>query len=127
VQSAMDETALVELPRIESRTGYLALLANLAMLSGLLGTVTGLITSFGAVSGESVDPSQKARILAEGISEAMNCTAFGLIVAIMALIGFAILNGLTQQIEDDINEATVRVLNLVVANRQKVNTQNLAA
>jgi biopolymer transport protein ExbB/TolQ len=57
----------------------------------------------------------------------MNCTAFGLIVAIIALIGFAILNGLTQQIEDDINEATVRVLNLVVANRQKVNTQNLAA
>jgi hypothetical protein len=47
--------------------------------------------------------------------------------AITALIGFAILNGLTQQIEDDINEATVRVLNLVVANRQKVNTQNLAA
>jgi biopolymer transport protein ExbB/TolQ len=97
------------------------------MLSGLLGTVSGLISSFGAVSGESVDPSQKARILAEGISEAMNCTAFGLIVAIIALIGFAVLNGLTQQIEDDINEATVRVLNLVVANRQKVNTQNLAA
>jgi len=127
VQAAMDEAALRELPKLSARTGFLALLANLAMLSGLLGTVTGLITSFGAVSGESVDPSQKARILAEGISEAMNCTAFGLIVAIMALIGFAILNGLTQQIEDDINEATVRVLNLVVANRQKVNTQNLAA
>lgn len=123
----MDEAALRELPKLSARTGFLALLANLAMLSGLLGTVSGLISSFGAVSGESVDPSQKARILAEGISEAMNCTAFGLIVAITALIGFAILNGLTQQIEDDINEATVRVLNLVVANRQKVNTQNLAA
>ena len=127
VQTAMDEAALRELPKLSARTGFLALLANLAMLSGLLGTVSGLISSFGAVSGESVDPSQKARILAEGISEAMNCTAFGLIVAITALIGFAILNGLTQQIEDDINEATVRVLNLVVANRQKVNTQNLAA
>jgi biopolymer transport protein ExbB len=127
VQAAMDEAALRELPKLSARTGFLALLANLAMLSGLLGTVSGLISSFGAVSGESVDPSQKARILAEGISEAMNCTAFGLIVAIIALIGFAVLNGLTQQIEDDINEATVRVLNLVVANRQKVNTQNLAA
>lgn len=127
VQSAMDESALRELPKLSARTGFLALLANLAMLSGLLGTVSGLISSFGAVSGEAVDPSQKARILALGISEAMNCTAFGLIVAITALVGFAILNGLTQQIEDDINEATVRILNLVVANRQKVNTQNLAA
>jgi biopolymer transport protein ExbB/TolQ len=96
-------------------------MANLSMLSGLLGTVLGLIESFGAVGGESVDPSQKARILAEGISEAMNCTAFGLIVAIMGLIGFAVLNGKTQQLEDDVNEASVQVLNLVVTNRQKVN------
>src|ERR1700741_2938777 len=75
VQAAMDEGALREIPRLSARTGYLALLANLAMLCGLLGTVTGLIMSFGAVAGESVDPSQKARVLAEGISEAMNCTA----------------------------------------------------
>src|SRR5271165_6352621 len=115
------QAALREIPRIAKRTGYLALLANLAMLSGLLGTVSGLIRSFGAVSGESVDPSQKARILAEGISEAMNCTAFGLIVAIIGLIAFAVLNGKTQALEDDINEASVQVLNLVVTNRQKVN------
>jgi biopolymer transport protein ExbB/TolQ len=123
VQAAMDEAALRELPRITTRTGYLALLANLAMLSGLLGTITGLIKAFGAVGGESVDPSQKARILAEGISEAMNCTAFGLMVALIALMGYAVLNGKTQQLEDDINEATVQVLNLVIANRQKVNLQ----
>src|SRR6195256_3200668 len=121
VQASMDEAALREIPRIAKRTGYLALLANLAMLSGLLGTVSGLITSFGAVSGESVDPSQKARILAEGISEAMNCTAFGLMVAIVGLVGFAVLNGKTQTLEDDINEASVQVLNLVTSNRQKVN------
>jgi biopolymer transport protein ExbB/TolQ len=121
VQSAMDEAALREVPKISKRTGYLALLANLSMLTGLLGTVSGLITSFGAVSGEGVDPSQKARILAEGISEAMNCTAFGLIVAIIALIWFAILNGKTQGLEDDINEASVQILNLVIHNRQKVN------
>jgi biopolymer transport protein ExbB/TolQ len=127
VQAAMDEVALREIPKIVHRTGYLALLANLAMLSGLLGTVTGLIMAFGAVSGESVDPSQKARILAQGISEAMNCTAFGLIVAILALIGFAVLNGKTQQLEDDINEASVQVLNLIVQNRQKVNLASVPA
>ena len=127
VQAAMDEAALREIPKISKRTGYLALLANLSMLSGLLGTVSGLISSFGAVSGESVDPSQKARILAEGISEAMNCTAFGLIVALIGLIGYAVLNGKTQSLEDDINEASVQVLNLVVANRQKVNMSGLPA
>ena len=121
VQAAMDEAALRENPKIEQRTGYLALLANLAMLSGLLGTVTGLIKSFGSVAGESVDPSQKARVLAQGISEAMNCTAFGLLAAIIALIGFAVLNGKTQSLMDDINGATVQVMNLVVNNRSKIN------
>lgn len=125
VQAAMDEAALREMPKIAQRTGYLALFANLAMLCGLFGTIVGLIKAFGAVGGESVDPSQKARILAEGISEAMNCTAFGLISAITALTGFAVMNGKTQHLEDDINEASVHVLNLVVANRQKVNLQGI--
>ena len=123
--SNMDEAALRELPKITKRTGFLALFANLAMLCGLFGTIVGLIKAFGAVGGESVDPSQKARILAEGISEAMNCTAFGLLSAIVALIGFSVLNGKTQGLEDDINEASVQVLNLVVANRQKVNLQGI--
>ena len=127
VQAAMDEAALREIPKISKRTGYLALLANLSMLTGLLGTVFGLIVSFGAVSGESVDPSQKARILAEGISEAMHCTFFGLCVAIIALLGFAVLNGKTQQLEDDINEASVQVVNLILNNRQKVNVSGVAA
>ena len=126
VQAAMDEAALREMPKITQRTPYLALLANLAMLSGLLGTVSGLITSFGAVSAKSVDPSQKATILAAGIAEAMNCTAFGLAAAIIGLIGFAVLNGKTQSLEDDINSASVQVLNLVVANREKVNVQAAA-
>lgn len=125
VQAAMDESALRELPRIDARTPYLALLANLAMLFGLLGTVTGLIKSFAAVAG--VDPSAKATLLAKGISEAMNCTAFGLGVALLSLIGFALLNGKTQRLNDDINEATVSVLNLVVNNRAKVSLQSVAA
>src|SRR5205814_6758054 len=92
-----------------------------SVMLGAAGTLLGLVKAFGALSGESVDPSQKARILAEGISEAMNCTALGFMVAIIGLIGFAVLNGKTQQLEDDINEASVQVLNLVVSNRQKVN------
>ena len=125
VQAAMDEAALRELPKIESRTGYLALLANLAMLSGLLGTVTGLIVAFGAVA--NADGASKATMLAKGISEAMNCTAFGLFAAILALLGFAVLNGKTHSLLDDINGATVQVMNLVVNNRSKINLQGAAA
>ena len=125
VQAAMDEAALRELPNVEHRTPYLALLSNLAMLSGLLGTITGLIAAFGAVGGHgggpSIDPGKKAELLAAGISEAMNCTAFGLVVAILGLISFALLNGKTQGVTDDINEGTVVVLNLVTQNRSKIN------
>lgn len=125
VQAAMDEAALREMPRINKRTGYLGLFSNLAMLCGLFGTIVGLIKAFDAVGGENVDPSTKAALLAHGIAEAMNCTAFGLLAAIIALMGFAFLNGKTQSLEDDINEASVHVLNLVVANRQKVNLQGV--
>jgi biopolymer transport protein ExbB/TolQ len=124
VQAAMDEAALRELPKLEARTPDLALLANLAMLSGLLGTVIGLIVAFGAVA--NADASTRAAALAAGISEAMNCTAFGLMAALIALMGFAALNGKTQSLLDDINGATVQVMNLVVNNRSKVNLQGAA-
>ncbi len=113
VQSGMDEEALRELPRLNARIGYLALYANLAMLSGLFGTIIGLIKSFGAVGAESVDPSSKARLLAEGISEAMNCTAFGLFSAIVALVGYSCLNAWAQSQEDDTHKVTVQIYNKI--------------
>ena len=62
VQAAMDEAALRELPRIEKRTGYLAMLGNVATLIGLLGTILGLIHSFGAVAGgRPLDEGHPAR------------------------------------------------------------------
>lgn len=118
VQAAMDEAALRENPKLEKRTGYLAMIGNSAMLSGLLGTVSGLIECFEAVA--HVNPADKATILSAGISEAMNCTAFGLITAIPALIAFSLLMGRTQHMLDDINESSVGVLNLVVANKDKL-------
>jgi hypothetical protein len=60
-------------------------------LFGVLGTVAGLVKAFGAVGGESVDPSQKARILAEGIAQAMNCTAFGTLFGVPSAIALALL------------------------------------
>jgi biopolymer transport protein ExbB len=118
VQAAMDEATLRESPKIERRTGYLAMISNIATLLGLLGTIIGLIHCFGAVA--NANPADKASILSQGISEAMYCTAFGLLVAISTLVFYSVLQGRTQQMVDDINESSVGVLNLIVANRDKM-------
>jgi biopolymer transport protein ExbB len=118
VQAAMDEATLRESPRIERRTGYLAMLGNVATLLGLFGTIVGLIHAFAAVA--SANPADKATILASSISEAMNCTAFGLATAIPALVAYSLLQGRTQHMVDEINESAVAVLNLVVANKDKM-------
>jgi biopolymer transport protein ExbB len=89
VLSALDESSLRETPKIEARTGYLAMLGCAAMLAGLLGTVNGLIGSFKAVA--HVAAADEATIVAAPISEAMICTFFGLIVAIPTLVFFSIL------------------------------------
>jgi len=118
VQAAMDEATLRESPRIEKRTGYLAMLGNVATLLGLLGTILGLIHAFAAVA--NANPADKATILASSISEAMNCTAFGLLTAIPALVAYSLLQGRTQHMVEEINESAVAVLNLIVANRDKM-------
>lgn len=115
IQQAMDEEALRQLPKVEKRTGYLAMLGNLATLAGLLGTIAGLIKSFASVAG--VDASLKATMLSRGISEAMNCTAFGLLTGIIGLATYAWLNGKTQGILDGINQGSVEALNLATAGR----------
>ena len=78
--------------------------------------IAGMIKSFGSAA--NADASQKATKLAEGISEAMNCTAFGIATALVGLIGYAMLQGKTQVLTDDINEVTVQVVNLVTSHRQ---------
>ncbi|HET6411127.1 MAG TPA: MotA/TolQ/ExbB proton channel family protein [Anaeromyxobacter sp.] len=118
VQAAMDEATLRESPKIEKRTGYLAMLGNVATLLGLLGTIVGLISAFAAVA--TASPSDKATILSRSISEAMNCTAFGLLTAIPALVAYSVLQGRSQHMLDDINESSVSVLNLIIANRDKM-------
>ncbi len=110
MQRATDEISLQELPRLEKRTPYLGMVANVSVLMGLLGTITGLILCFGSLTGTAAEKTAK---LSQGIAEAMNCTAFGLIVAIPALLAFSILNGKVQKLMGDVDFSVVRIINAV--------------
>ena len=107
VQLRMDEVLLEEQTRLEKRTGFLAMLGNVATLLGLLGTITGMIKSFAAVG--TANATEKAALLASGISEAMNATAYGLVVAVPALVMYAVLQNRTNQLSDDLNKAALKL------------------
>ena len=108
---AMEEGMMESIPRLEKRTQYLATLANIATLLGLLGTIIGLIAAFTAVA--NADPSDKASLLSASISVAMNTTAFGLIAAIPLLIAHALLQTKTTEIVDSLEMASVKFINLI--------------
>lgn len=109
IQGKMDEVLLHENAVLDKRIGFLAMLGNVATLTGLLGTITGMIKSFAAVA--YANPSEKAALLAQGISEAMNCTAYGLIVAIPALLMFSILQNRANNLAEDMNQAALKAFN----------------
>ena len=112
IEMAMEESMMETIPRLEKRTHYLAMFANISTLLGLLGTITGLIKAFTAVA--QVDPSLKAEILSSSISVAMNTTAFGLSAAIPLIIIFSILQAKTTEIIDSLEMATVKFVNLMM-------------
>lgn len=115
VENAMSEGMLETMPRLEQRTGYLAVLANIATLLGLLGTIIGLIGAFTAVA--NADPAEKSTLLSSSISVAMNTTAFGLIAAIPLLILNAILQNKTKAIITSIEMSAVKFLNIMTLHR----------
>jgi biopolymer transport protein ExbB/TolQ len=115
VEKAMEESLMGIVPRLEKRTHYLATFANLATLLGLLGTVMGLIQAFSAVS--TVNPAEKANLLSASISEAMNCTAFGLMTAVPLLIIHAVIQTKTTEVVDSLEMASVKFLNSIVERR----------
>jgi len=117
IQNSVDESTLEVIPRLNQRTGFLAMLANVATLLGLMGTIWGLILAFKAVSSAGIDAAEKARMLAAGISAAMNTTLLGLAVAIPSILIYTFLFNKTAKIIDEIDEHTVKLINLLTGNK----------
>ncbi len=107
LQAHMDEKLAHEVSALDKRTGFLAMFGNVATLLGLLGTINGMIGSFAAVA--NANPADRATMLSAGISEAMNCTAFGLLVAIPALVAFAVYQNRTDRLVTELTEGTSEI------------------
>lgn len=118
IQVAMDAAIMREIPKVEGWTSFLAVFGNVGLLSGLFGTIIGMITSFKGVATE--EGARKAEILSAGISHALNCTAFGLLVAIIAIVAYGFFQHRIQKTENEVVETSMSLLNLIVANRDKM-------
>ncbi|MEM7208976.1 MAG: MotA/TolQ/ExbB proton channel family protein [Pseudomonadota bacterium] len=124
IEMAMEEGLMEIIPRLEKRTHYIATLANIATLLGLLGTIMGLIEAFTAVS--AADPSEKANLLSASISIAMNTTAFGLMVGIPLLLIHSVIQAKTTELVDSMEMASVKFVN-AVTRRMRAQSASQAA
>jgi biopolymer transport protein ExbB len=124
IQDGLEGSILEVVPLIQKRLSFLALMANLSTLLGLLGTIQGLIQSFAAVA--QAEASQKAQLLAEGIAVAMNTTALGLVSAISLMVVHSFLTSKGEQMIQDIEENSSKLIDLLNT-KNSANSNNRAA
>ena len=106
------EAAIIESQRnVNKHLGYIGLIANFSTLFGLLGTIHGLIVSFSGLAG--ADPSEKARLLALGIATAMNATAVGIVSAVTLLFCHSVLSSKAHHIVSELDEYSMRLIDLI--------------
>ena len=111
VANALEEAILEVTPMLQKRIASLWSVANIATLTGLIGTISGLISSFKALGKAS--PSQKAELLSKGISEAMNNTAFGLSIAVICIIGHLLLTNRSKSMIEELELNSMKLENLL--------------
>jgi len=89
IKENMEDASLFEIPKLENRLGALATIAHISPLLGLLGTVTGMTTSFHTIQvrAASLNPVTPGD-LAGGIGEALITTVAGLMVAIPTFVAY---------------------------------------
>ena len=112
VREALEETGLVEVPRLEEKLSLLATIAQLAPLLGLLGTVLGFIKTFAYMQGQGL--YAHLGDLSTGIWQALICTAAGLAVSIPAHAGYNYLVSRVNSIVLDMERASTEITNIVM-------------
>jgi len=95
-----------------ARIAYLGDVGAVAPMLGLLGTTLGMITTFHEISGKGVGGSNQLG-LAQGVSEALLCTASGLVIGIPSLIFYAIFRGKVNRLISEMEAATTHLMALL--------------
>ncbi|MDF1562014.1 MAG: MotA/TolQ/ExbB proton channel family protein [Deltaproteobacteria bacterium] len=108
IERAMEKEMIGALPHLQKRVGLLGLLANTATLLGLLGTIFGLIAAFASVAAASAAERQTA--LADGISQAMYTTAFGIVVAVPLLFFHHFLSERSEKIVLEVEDGASQLM-----------------
>ncbi len=111
IGNAIEEETLAVTPHVSKRVAALWSLANIAVLVGLFGTVLGLINAFKAISFAA--PEQKQALLTEGISEALYNTAFGLMIAVICIVGHLVVSSQAKRIVEDIELHSLKLENML--------------
>ena len=93
---------------LSHRITYLADVGTIAPMVGLLGTVSGMIHSFGSLATDIA--TSKPMMLAGGVSEALVCTASGLVVGIVAFTGYAYFRGRVQRLTSELESSATQIL-----------------
>jgi len=116
IQFTLNEAILGEIPSLERSHNFLKLIAVTAPLLGLLGTVTGMILTFQAIS---LFGSNDPKLMAGGISQALMTTVLGLCVAIPLLFGHSIVTALAENMIKRLDEQSSGLLARLLEHQQK--------
>src|SRR6188472_1867213 len=111
VAQAMEETMTDALPEVKVRIGALWSMANIVTLTGLLGTVTGLIATFNAIG--NANPAERQQRLSEGIAEAMYNTAMGLGLALLCMVAHLLLSTASKKVVADLESFSLKLENVL--------------
>ena len=107
IKPAIEDTAKIELNRLESRLSILSMIANIAPLLGLLGTVIGMYDTFNGISASN---GMSLAALSGGVKEALITTAAGLCVAVPAHLAYNYLLTQVQSLCADMEKASSEIL-----------------
>ncbi|TDS14590.1 MotA/TolQ/ExbB proton channel family protein [Sphingobacterium paludis] len=115
IQKEIEETTALEMPMLEKNMNVIATLVSIGTLTGLLGTVTGMIKAFSALATGGAPDSAK---LANGISEALINTATGIATSTFAIVMYNILTAKIDNLTYSIDEAGFSIVQTYAANHK---------
>lgn len=110
IEKSMDNVGMLEMYKMERNVSILSIISRMAPLFGFLGTVIGMLDLFKGIAGST---SFTTQTIADGIYIKMITTATGLIIGILAYLGFSILNNQIGKIENKMEAASAEFIDIL--------------